>query len=414
MSFANLKPRMNNKDHDRSRQIRKRLIALWPQGPLAALLVLTGLLNVLGGFRLPLTVLQRVRALNGIAESLSAVGGTAQVILGLLLAVVGAGLWWRLVSAWTLSVLLLAIMIGINLARAQWGISLALEAVTLCILLLTKHRFTRRTILASVVFSLSSILAVLAYAVFGSYLMGDGFNPPIHDLNTAAYFSITTLSTVGFGDIVPVTTETRWFVVSLLVIGLGVFATAIASALGPKISGELNRFLNPKEKRMEAKNHVILVGEGAIARNTAEELKQRGVTFVQIVTTKAEAETSGHVIEGDATNDAVLRQAGIQRARLVIAAREDDGENAFISLGAKDLNSEVRVLAVASSPLSIHRLKLARADLVFSPAAVGSRLLANLVEGGQISPEFHDLLEGHSKKVQTPAEHPVSPSPHES
>jgi len=269
----------------------------------------------------------------------------------------------------------------------------------LCALILNKHRFTRRTILASFVFSLSGIFAVMAYGVFGSYLLGDGFSPKIQDLNTAAYFAITTLSTVGFGDIVPVTSETRWFVISLLVIGLGVFASAIASALGPKISGELNRFLNPKEKHMEAKNHVILVGEGAIARNTAEELKQRGVAFVQIVAAKPETESSHEIIEGDATNDAVLRQAGIQHARMVIAAREDDGENAFIALGAKDINPNVRVLAVASSALSIRRLKLARADLFFSPAAVGSRLLANLVEGTQLSPEFQDLLEGHLKKT---------------
>ena len=187
---------------------------------------------------------------------------------------------------------------------------------------------------------------------------------------------------------------------SLLVMGLGVFASAIASALGPKITMELQRMFNPKEKTMEPKDHVILVGEGAIARNTAKELKQRGVDFVQIVTARAEAagDANHQIIEGDAADDAVLRQAGIKHARMVIAAREDDGENAFIALVAKDLNPDVRLLAVASSALSIRRLKLARADLVFSPAAVGSRLLADLVQGNQISPAFQDLLEGHPKK----------------
>lgn len=165
---------------------------------------------------------------------------------------------------------------------------------------------------------------------------------------------------------------------------------------------------------MEAKNHIIVVGDGAIARNTAEEFKRRGVPFIQIVAIKSENETGEHVIAGDATNDAVLQQACIQNARMVIAAREDDGENAFIALGAKDLNPKVRVLAVASSALSIRRLKLARADLVFSPAAVGSRLLADLVEGGQISSEFHDLLEGHPKNVQVPLEHPAAKPPRES
>jgi voltage-gated potassium channel len=128
------------------------------------------------------------------------------------------------------------------------------------------------------------------------------------------------------------------------------------------------------------------------------------VPFVQIVATAAAAsaaqgEVEHPVIEGDATNDAVLRQAGIQRARMVIAAREDDGENAFIALVAKDLNPNLRVLAVASTVRAIRRLRLARADLVFAPAAVGSRLLADLVEGNQISPAFQDLLEGGIQKT---------------
>jgi voltage-gated potassium channel len=265
-------------------------------------------------------------------------------------------------------------------------------------LLWAKPYFTRRTILAGLVFSLSSLLAVLAYGVFGSYVLGNGFRPEIHDFDTATYFAITTLSTVGFGDILPVSPEARWFVVSLLVVGLSVFVSTIASSVGPRISAELSRLLNPKERIMEPKDHVILVGDGSIARNTAGELKQRGVMFVQIVSSRPATESSGdQVIVGDATNESVLRQAGIQHARMVIAAREDDGENAFIALSAKDLNPKVRVMAVASSPLSIRRLKLARADLVFSPVAVGSRLLADLVEGNEISPAFQDLLEGHPK-----------------
>jgi voltage-gated potassium channel len=124
------------------------------------------------------------------------------------------------------------------------------------------------------------------------------------------------------------------------------------------------------------------------------------VPFVQIVPTTIEAGTTDHrIIEGDATSEEVLERAGIKHARMVIAAREDDSENAFIVLAIKDLNPKVPVVAVASSAVSIRRLKLARADMVFSPVAVGSRLLADLVEGNQILPEFRDLLEGHIKKV---------------
>jgi voltage-gated potassium channel len=379
--------------------MQRGLAVLWPQWPLALALALVGILNIVDGLSLPVTVLERIRTLNGLAQSLSALGGTAQMILGSMLVVAGVGLLWRLVSAWTLSVLLLILTVAVNAVQQRWGLSLSLEALLLGALFWTKHHFTHRTILARLLFSLSGILAVLAYGAVGSYLLREGFNPPIPDWTTAFYFTTITLSTVGYGDIVPRTPEARWFAMSLLVIGLGVFASAIASALGPKISGELNRLFNPKEKTMPPKDHVILVGDGPIARNTAEELKQRGVAFVQVVTTKSGTDaTALRIVEGDATNDAMLREAGIQDARMVIAAREDDGENAFIALVAKDLNPNVRVMAVASSALSIRRLKLARADLVFSPAAVGSRLLADLAEGNQISPAFQDLVDGGFKK----------------
>lgn len=371
-----------------------RLAAWWPQWPIAVVLAVAGVLNIVDGLSLPLSALKQLRVLNGLAESVSAVGGTAQVIVGLMLVVAGVGLLRRLSFAWTLTVLLLVISVGMHVVQRHWGPGLALEGLVLASLLLVRRRFNRRTALGSFMLSLSSIIAILGYGVLGSYLLGGGFNPPIRNLTTACYYTIVTLSTVGYGDIVPVTTEARWFAITLLVFGLGVFASAIASALGPKISGELNRLFNPK-KTMEFKDHVILVGEGAIARNTAKELRRRGLAFVQVVASQAGAASiEDPVVEGDATSDSVLHEAGIATARLVIAAREDDGENAFIALGAKDLNPKVHVLAVASSQISIRRLKLARADLVFSPAAVGSRLLADLVEGSEIAAEFRDLLEG--------------------
>jgi voltage-gated potassium channel len=373
----------------------------WPKelvlapAPLALTLGVVGLINLLDGLKLPLAGLRSLPALTTLEQSFSAVGGTAEVLVGIVLLVTAIGLWRRLSFAWTLAVLLLVITLGLDFAQRKRGLGSALQVIMLGTLILTRRRFTRRTAMASLVFSLTNILAILAYAVIGSYLLGKGFNPQIKDLNTACYFAVTSLSTVGYGDIVPVTSESRWFVVSLLVVGLSVFASTIASVVGPALSRQINRLLNPRENFMEAKDHIILIGKGAIALNTARELKQRGVRFVQIVATKTGAEIAVHqIIEGDATSEEVLTRAGIQNARMVIAAREDDSENAFIVLAIKDLNPRVPVLAVASSAVSLHRLKLARADMVFSPAAVGSRLLAELVQGSPILPQFQDLMEG--------------------
>ena len=189
--------------------------------------------------------------------------------------------------------------------------------------------------------------------------------------------------------------ESRFFVISLVIVGLSIFATLIMSTLGPAISGELARILNPAVRHMKPKNHVILVGKGLIAQNTAQELAERNIPFTQVIDHDGGPFLEEHpAVHGNGNDPDVLKEAGIEKARMVIAAMDDDGKNAFISLVAKDLNEEVQVLAVASAAGRMHLLKLARADMVFAPAAVGSRLLANLVEGNEISDQFQDLLAG--------------------
>jgi len=378
-----------------SRRLWSGLRALWPQVPLAAALAASGLVNLLHGLRHPLPLPGEIQALASVASPLAALGNTTEVILGGGLVLVGIGLLWRLRAAWAFAVLLVAITAAVNAFRAQGTVAIALPALWLLALIVLRHHFRRHTALGSLLMTLISVISVFAYGSFGALLLGGDFHPPIHALSDAFYFTVVTLSTVGYGDIVPATTEARMFVVSLLVIGLSIFATAVVSTLGPAISGELARIFTPEERKMKLKNHVILVGEGSIARNTARELAARGIDFVQVVAPGEEAPLPERpVVQGDSSEDPVLQQAGIADARLVIAACDDDSENAFISLAAKDIKPEVRVLAVAGSARSIRRLKLARADLVFAPAAVGSRLLANLVEGGEIPAQFQDLLEG--------------------
>jgi voltage-gated potassium channel len=355
---------------DRWLRWRRRLLRLWPQWPLAAAMVLIGLLNILHALRYNLGDFSHFATLSGVGRSLELLGTTAQAILGAGLILVGIGLLWRLRMAWAFAVLIVALTVGVNLARGQRGAGIVIPCLMLLALAALRHSFNRRTLLASYVISLFGILAVLAYGTFGTYLLGNGFQPRIQDLNSAFYYTIITLSTVGYGDIVPKTQETRMFAVFLLIAGLGIFATAIASAIGPAVSGEL-------------------------ARISARELAARGVSFVQMIEPGAEPTLADYpVVTGDPGDDNALREAGIATAQMVIAACDDDGDNAFIALAAKEMNPEVRVLAIASSPRSMRRLRLARADLIFAPMMVGSRLLADLVEGVEIPNEFKDLLGG--------------------
>jgi len=371
------------------------LEGFWPHWPVASAIVGGGALNVLRSFNSEHLPFSQISPFMGLEKSLAILGSSTQAILGVGLVLVGFGLFRRLNTAWSFAVILLLITLGINLIQQHWGEWIIYSGVMLLVMILVKSYFNRQTKLANYTISLTSVFGILAYGTFGSYLLGKGFHPAVHDLTTSFYFTIITLSTVGYGDISPITPETRLFVVSLLVVGLSVFATAVASVLGPAVTKKLGHIFNPEGGRMKLENHIILAGEGTIADNTAAELEKRKLSFVRIRSRREDVLTPGKgEIVGDPIDEAVQLKAGVKKAVMLIAAADNDGDNAFITLLAKDLNPEVRVLAVANAINAIGRLKLARADLVFAPAAVGSRLLANLAEGDRISDEFRDLLEG--------------------
>lgn len=362
---------------------------------MALALMAAGAANVLRSLQFDLLPFGQFSPHMELERSLAILGNSTQAILGFGFIFVGFGLLRRLLAAWSFGVILLLVSLGVNLAQHHWGERLIFPGMFLLAMLVWRRHFNRQTGVTSTAISLIGIFSIMAYGTFGSYVLGNGFSPAIHDLSTAFYFTVITLSTVGYGDITPITPETRLFVVSLLIVGLSVFATAIASILGPAISVRLRNILNPEGGLKKLNNHIILAGEGPIADNTARELRSRKISFIRIRSQAGTSPASKDAeIIGDATNESVQKNAGIQSAQMVIAAGDNDGDNAFITLLAKDLNPKVRVLAVANDINAIGRLKLARADLVFAPAAVGSRLLANLAEGDQISEEFRDLLEG--------------------
>ncbi len=369
---------------------------LWPQVPLALFMVAAGAINVLVGLRAQhfLDFVGGALPEFGQQVSLGVLGSGAQVILGIGLMLTGIGLFWRVRVAWTFAILLLLITVGVNLFRAHFGTTLILPCVVLLALFLFRQHFERHTLLGSSLMSLVGIIAVLAYGTFGMYLLGEQFDPKITTLLSALYFLVETLSTTGYGDYHPVSQLAQGFMISVWVFGLGVFATAFVTIVGPALTNHLNRFFSVEGKQRMEEDHVILVGSGMIAENTAHELVRRNIDFVQVVDQGEEPPLpDAPVVRGDTSEDATLHEAGIAKARMLIAAAADDGDNAFISLAAKDINPALNVLVVASSKRSIRRLRLARADMVFAPSEVGSRLIANLVEGEELPEQFLDLLQ---------------------
>lgn len=368
---------------------------IWPQVPIGLFIVAAGIINVLAGLNAEEFLEAVTGELTNFQEqvSLGSLGHGAQVILGLGLILTGIGLFWRMRVAWTFAALMLLITIAVNVAGGHLGVSLVIPVAVLVLLIATHRHFSRRTLLGSSFISLVAVCVVVAYGTLGIYLLGQQFDPKIKDVFTALYFLIETLSTTGYGDYHPVTQMAQGFMITVWVFGLGVFGATLASTAGPLLSGHLSNLLNPGDSIKMHKNHVILIGKGAFVANTVEELKRRKIDFVQILPSDRDQSPKDYsVVYGDTSDDQTLIKACIKDARLLVAADNDDGENAFNTLAAKDMNNDIQVLAVASSKHSIRRLKLAGADTVFAPAQIGGQMIVSLVAGDQMPDQFSDLI----------------------
>jgi voltage-gated potassium channel len=372
----------------------------WPQVPLGLLLVFVGAVNVLTGlqsqgFSPAYQILARAILRSELSQevSLGILGSGVQVLLGGGMLVTGMGLLWRLRSAWAFSILLLVIAIAVDLFGQRPVYSVLLPGLALVALISWQSRFSRRSLIGSYLISLIGLLAVLAYGVFGSLLLGSRFQPSIHDLYTALYFTVVTLSTVG-SNIYPATPEARIFMVTLILGGISIFTTTIVATLGPLLSSQITPILSGKKVKTGPSDHVILIGTSSFSSSVALELASHGIGFVQVVAPEdAPPLRERPVVRGD-LGDEVLKQAGILSAHTVVIAGEDDATNAAAARTAKKLNQTARVIVVAGSSQAISRLRLARADLVFAPTVVGARLVTNLIRGNSIPRELQDLFEG--------------------
>ena len=196
------------------------------------------------------------------------------------------------------------------------------------------RRFDRASVTAGSLFALVSVLSLLIYAVFGTLYLGDEFNPPVHDAGTALYFSIVSMSTVGYGDITPHSGAARLFTASIIILGITVFATSVSAIAGPVIGGNLKRLVKGRFSTAMRKNHIIIAGATPLALSVYDGLRRRGdeVTVIVPAGVPQEYPATADLIEGDPSSVEVLRAAGVTRARYVLALRDDDAENAFIVL----------------------------------------------------------------------------------
>ena len=207
------------------------------------------------------------------------------------------------------------------------------------------------------------------------------------------YMTIITLSTVGFAETLEGMNEmpeARGVTLTLIVLGSGTLLYFISSLTALIVEGDLQGILRRRgmQRAIGTLNkHVIVCGIGTTGWHIATELRAVGVPFVVVDTNRErldelneEFEEGLLYVHGDATDDHVLELAGVERARGVISALNDDKANLFVTISARALNPTARIVAKSIEPSTERKLRRAGADAVVAPNYIGGvRLFSEMV-----------------------------------
>ncbi len=239
---------------------------------------------------------------------------------------------------------------------------------------------------------LSLLVGVLGFTFIEGYVLHEAF-----------YMAVITFSTVGFHEVRPLSDEGQVFTSIYILFNIGVFAYFLTVISKYVFEGELKEIFShyiSGRSVQKLNNHVIICGYGRNGFQASEEFRRSGSDFVVVDSdqevfkpTIQDGERPTYFIAGDATQDEVLRKAGIERARAIICCLSDDAKNVFVALTARELNPRIRIVSRAYEASSESRLKRAGVDSVVMPDVIGGHYMATLVEKPKVI-EFLDQISG--------------------
>ncbi len=223
------------------------------------------------------------------------------------------------------------------------------------------------------------------------YMIIEGWSPL-----DSLYMVIITLSTIGYKEVHPLSPPAQIFTIILIISGISVVAFTIRWFTEYVIEGRLRgtimrRQIDKKIKKL--KNHYIICGLGRVGDQVAEEFSGEGISFVAI-----DKKTSRFLkckknkwlyIEGDASDEEVLKNAGIERAKGLVSVVGGDVDNVFITLTARSLAPDLFIVARANNEDAVPKLEKAGADRVAKPYRIGGYHMATMA----LRPDVVDFLD---------------------
>lgn len=258
-----------------------------------------------------------------------------------------------------------------------------------------------------------SMLLVVATVIMGTagYMVIEKW-----DMIDALYMTVITLSTVGYGEVHPVSEFGKVYTMFLVFFGVG-FALFVAGAVVQfMVEGQLRAVLGRKRldnKINRLKGHYIICGYGRIGRVLCKKLSRKPLGLVIIEKDPAMVpvmEDDGVLyISGDASAEHILLKAGIKRAKGLVSVLATDMDNVFLVLTARQLNSELFIIARAGQEESKAKLRAAGANKVESPYDTGATNMAHRILRPTVT-SFLDLAFAHKRTDIQMEEIPVSPA----
>jgi len=215
------------------------------------------------------------------------------------------------------------------------------------------------------------------------------------------HWFVVTVSSVGYGETSAETPPVQAFTILVILVGMSVAAYVVGGFLQLWAAGEIERALGVRRMTRDIDHltgHTIVCGYGRLGKTLTEELFGRGLPFVvveQNVEEASEAADLGYLlVTGDATDEDVLLEAGVKRAKTLIVALQSDADNVFLTLTARNINPALQIIARGEQPPTEKKLIQAGADRVVMPAVLGARRMAAMVSHPHAA-ELIDLVTDH-------------------
>ena len=215
----------------------------------------------------------------------------------------------------------------------------------------------------------------------------------------AYYMSLVTLSTVGFGEVIPLSHAGRVFTSLLIIFNIGFFAYAISTITSILTDGDIHAFFQDyrmMERIKKLQNHTIVCGFGRHSTEVCKELSKENLPFVVIETDPAKIEqlqrdTNYLFLRGDATTDEFLLTAGIEKAASLVVTLPSDASNVFVVMSARQLNPTLKIISRLNDADDEMKLRRAGANHVVMPERIGGFYMATLINKPDLV-EFFNLI----------------------